>query len=90
MRAFRPRVRAERAFLAALGGGCDAPVGAHASCLDEGGALELAAFIAGDDGHVVVRGRLSGTEPESLGAALAARLLDTSGGASLLSAGVRR
>ena len=41
-------VAAERAFLAALGGGCNVPLGAHAFAAD--GALELVAFVAAVDG----------------------------------------
>ena len=41
-------VDAERAFLAALGGGCNVPLGAHAE--SEGGGLWLRAFVAREDG----------------------------------------
>lgn len=47
-------VRAERAFLRALRGGCQAPVGAHASYA--GGVLRLHAAIAAADGSQIVRG----------------------------------
>jgi hydroxymethylbilane synthase len=83
-------VSAERAFLATLGGGCDAPIGAYATCSGEDESLELSAFIAREDGHAIVRGRLVGCAPESLGAALAVHLLEASGGESLLSGGVGR
>ena len=39
----------ERAFLATLGGGCELPVGAHAT-LDDDGQLVLYSFLAGPAG----------------------------------------
>src|SRR6185436_20837406 len=47
-------VAAERAFLAALGGGCNVPLGAHAFGAGPGG--ELVAFVASPDGAAVLRG----------------------------------
>ncbi len=47
-------VRAERAYLRTLRGGCQAPVGAHATHLD--GVLHITAVIAALDGSRVVRG----------------------------------
>jgi hydroxymethylbilane synthase len=47
-------VRAERAYLRTLRGGCQAPVGAHATYAD--GVLRLSAVIAALDGSRVVRG----------------------------------
>ena len=76
-------VRAERSFLATLGGGCDAPVGAHATCTDISSSVHLEAVIASDDGHALVRGSLDGSDPDALGRALARRLLDELGGRSL-------
>jgi hydroxymethylbilane synthase len=46
-------VAAERAFLAALGGGCNAPLGAHARAFE--GALRLSAFVAHPDGGNMMR-----------------------------------
>ncbi|HEY8217895.1 MAG TPA: hydroxymethylbilane synthase [Acidimicrobiia bacterium] len=65
-------VSAERAFLAALGGGCTLPVGAHADVVD--GAVSVLALIASDDGHRVARGRETDTDPEQAGRRVAARL----------------
>lgn len=76
-------LEAERAFLAAIGGGCELPVGAHAECLADG-SLALEAMIASLDGHVLVRERVTGREHAALGPELAARLLDGSGGRGLL------
>jgi hydroxymethylbilane synthase len=66
-------VTAERAFLAALGGGCNVPLGAYARPDAEG--LRLSAFVGRVDGSALVRGDLAGTEPEALGRALAADLI---------------
>jgi hydroxymethylbilane synthase len=78
-------VLAERAFLAALGGGCSLPCGALARCAP-GGALVLDALLASLDGRVVlrVRGGDEGQDPEALGAEVARRLLDEEGGRTLL------
>lgn len=67
-------VRAERAFLAAIGGGCSLPIGAYATI--EGESLRLSGMIGSPDGHIV-RGEHIGQsgEPESVGAELAADLL---------------
>ena len=59
----RERVEAERAVVAAVGGGCLAPVAAH-----HDGAT-LTGLIAADDGSWIVR--LTGDDPEALGAELA-------------------
>lgn len=66
-------VSAERALLAALGGGCNAPLGAHAFVAQ--GALELVAFVAAPDGRTILRGARSGGDPEPLGRALADEML---------------
>jgi hydroxymethylbilane synthase len=72
-------IEAERAFLARLGGGCDAPVGAFASCPDPTAPIRLEAFVARDDGHALVRGALAGVDPVALGGALADELLERGG-----------
>ena len=66
-------VLAERAFLAALGGGCNVPLGAHARPAKEG--LRLLAFVAAPDGGAIVRGERTGGDAEALGRALAEDLL---------------
>ena len=66
-------VAAERAFLAALGGGCNVPLGAHAFTVD--GRLDLVGFVAEDGGPGFVRGERRGEGPEDLGRALADDLL---------------
>ncbi len=47
-------ITAERAFLAALGGGCQVPIGAHGTIV--GDTLELTGCVAGLDGKSVIRG----------------------------------
>jgi hydroxymethylbilane synthase len=64
---------AERSLASALSADCHTPIGAHAVDL-EGGDLELRAFVGRADGSMWVRDRLTGADPEGLGAALAARL----------------
>lgn len=69
----RAAVTAERAFLAALGSGCAAPVGAHAVAAS-GGEVRLDALVATPDGHEVVRVDGQG-RPEEIGARLAREAL---------------
>ncbi|HUG52797.1 MAG TPA: hydroxymethylbilane synthase [Vicinamibacteria bacterium] len=66
-------VSAERAFLAALEGGCNVPLGAHASA--GGGGLRLRAFVARPDGTTLLRAEDGGGDPEALGRRVAADLL---------------
>jgi hydroxymethylbilane synthase len=76
-------VRAERALLAALHGGCQLPLGALAEHRD--GTLVLRACLLSPDGGQRVEAELPGSddEPEALGAQLA-RLLKERGGAAIL------
>jgi hydroxymethylbilane synthase len=74
-------VTAERAFLEALGGGCNVPLGAHAWTAGDG--LELVGFVAAADGSCLLRGDARGPEPAALGRALARDLLER-GAAPLL------
>jgi hydroxymethylbilane synthase len=67
-------VRAERALLAALHGGCSVPVGALAVHRD--GVLTLSAKVTSVDGREQVTGTITGTDPEAAGAALASVLRD--------------
>jgi len=69
----RVAVDAERAFLAELGAGCDLPVGAYATV--EGGQVTLRGLLASADGHVVLRGSATGSDPVEVGRGVAARLL---------------
>lgn len=83
--AVRRAVTAERAYLAALGGGCTLPVGAYAEEVSgsSGSGIELTAILASEDGRVVLRHTERGTDPEQLGADVARYLLDDCGGAAL-------
>lgn len=82
------QVRAERAFLAELHGGCSVPVGAYAETLP-GRQLRLSGQVTSLDGGRRVSGVMTGPaeEPEKLGAALAADLIDQ--GAQAILDGVR-
>jgi len=73
-------VRAERAMLLRLGGGCQVPIAAHANC--EEGQLYLRGVVAATDGRRLVRAAASGSQgaPESLGAAVAEDLLTKGAG----------
>jgi hydroxymethylbilane synthase len=75
--------RAERAYLAALGGDCTLPAGALAVTQDDG-EVELSAVLASLDGHVLLRARARGRHPEALGQEAAGTLLDGAGGRALL------
>ena len=85
----RPGVDAERAYLARLGGGCDLPVGAHAT-LSAGGELVLDALLASLDGRVMLRSSARGpvSDAAALGAGLAEQLLDRGGRSLLAEAGM--
>jgi hydroxymethylbilane synthase len=84
-RAAHVAVRAERAFLAALGGGCTLPLGALAVLDDEGTHLTIDGFLASRDGRILLRRSESGSvsEPEELGRRLTHVLLEECGGRSL-------
>lgn len=66
-------VTAERALLATLEGGCQVPIGAHATV--DGSMIHLRAIVASPDGSRMVRDRASGTDPVALGRELGERLL---------------
>jgi hydroxymethylbilane synthase len=71
-------VRAERALLGALHGGCSVPVGAYA--VVTGPDLTLTAQVTSLDGRRQVSATAAGTDPEQLGADLAATLLHRGAG----------
>lgn len=84
-RASRVAVRAERALLAALGGGCQTPVAALGMPYDSG--LRLWGLVASPDGSRVVRADADGLleDPEGLGGEVA-ELLVRRGAAEVLNA----
>jgi hydroxymethylbilane synthase len=71
----RAEVEAERAFLAALGGGCQRPIAALGRC--DGRRLVLDGAVLDASGTRIVRERVEGdaASPSEAGAALARRLL---------------
>jgi hydroxymethylbilane synthase len=81
----RIRTTAERALLREVEGGCQVPLGAHATI--HGDRMELAAAVASLDGAASVTGRLSGTPRDAvmLGRGLAGDLL-ARGGEAILAA----
>jgi len=82
-RATRSAVETERAWLREIGGGCDRPVGAHAT-IDGHGRISLVAVLATGDGRIVLRHSDSGSDPTELGRRSARFLLDRAGGATLI------
>jgi hydroxymethylbilane synthase len=80
----RAEVTCERAFLAALGGGCDLPVGALAQA--DGATIAIDALLASLDGRIVLRAHGAGTDAAATGRAIASALLDQHGGRGVLEA----
>lgn len=72
-------IRAERAFLKRLEGGCQVPIGAYAIVIDD--KLEIEGFVASVDGRRMVRDRKIGTieNPEEVGVRLAEGILSQGG-----------
>jgi hydroxymethylbilane synthase len=66
-------VTAERVALAALGGGCQVPIGAY--CRRDGDAYRISGCVSSPDGATVLRGEMRGSDAPSLGADLADVLL---------------
>jgi hydroxymethylbilane synthase len=77
-------VRAERAMLRRLGGGCQVPIAAHANFQDA--QLYLRGVVASPDGSRMIRAGAAGSEkdPESLGKAVAEDLLAKGAGEVLI------
>ncbi len=80
--ATRAAVTAERTFLATLGGGCSAPVGAWAQV---NGELAMTGIVADPDGRQVIRVQVSGSADDAagLGQRAAERALAQGAGALL-------
>jgi len=81
--AARAETAAERAFLRALGGGCQLPVGALARARD--GRIRLAGFLADPDGVSFIRDESEGwaDEADAIGLALARKIIAAGGEAIL-------
>lgn len=77
----RIAVTAERAVLAALGGGCQVPIGAHATVGQDSGLVHLEAVIVSPDGVRIIRKQSSGraSDAASIGQALGEELLAEGG-----------
>ncbi len=83
--ATRCAVTAERAFLEALGGGCQTPVAAYATC--QGDSLELTAFVASTSGDTAFHCTQSGPADDPIRLAQEAfRELSAQGAGRLLGA----
>lgn len=76
-------VRAERAFLLRLEGGCQVPIGAFAQLREE--TLELEGMVGDEEGTNIIRMKKQGTanQPETLGIILGEEIL-AAGGAEIL------
>ena len=70
--ATRTATECERALLAALGGGCQVPIGAYAQVSGE---LHLIAKVGRRDGSEMLLENGEGDDPQKLGAAVAQRLI---------------
>jgi hydroxymethylbilane synthase len=66
-------VTAERVALAALGGGCQVPIGAY--CRRDGDQYRISGCVSSPDGTTVLRAEERGRDAQALGAALADSLL---------------
>src|SRR5262245_1613244 len=73
--------KAERSFLAALGGGCNTPLGAYV--MGQGAELWLRALVAREDGSALLRDEGRGGEPQELGRRVADALIAQGAGALL-------
>ena len=65
-----------RRVLAALGGGCQVPIGAHATVV--GSRLTLTAIVAAPDGSALISGNAEGAvgDADAVGRGLGAQLLE--------------
>ncbi|CAN7328889.1 hydroxymethylbilane synthase [Paenibacillus sp. LjRoot153] len=72
-------VRAERAFLGRLNGGCQVPLGAYASVNETSSGdvplLTLTGMVGTPDGVTMLKETASGNDPEALGALVAEKLI---------------
>jgi hydroxymethylbilane synthase len=66
-------VRAERAFLAEMEGGCQVPIAGYASLTDDG-EVALTGLVASPDGKIIYKEIIKGTDPEQVGKTAASAL----------------
>ncbi|MDR3599730.1 MAG: hydroxymethylbilane synthase [Desulfosporosinus sp.] len=78
-------VRAERALMRKLEGGCQVPIGALAQVVE--GQIILRAMVASLDGVHLIKAEAKGTDPEEVGLDVAKRLIDL--GATTILAEIR-
>ncbi|WP_261133127.1 hydroxymethylbilane synthase [Bacillus sp. Marseille-Q3570] len=64
-------VRAERAFLRTLEGGCQVPIGGLAELDDDKKTITLTGFVSTPDGKTIIKDTIQGTDPEKIGVQLA-------------------
>lgn len=69
-------VRAERAFLGKLNGGCQIPIGAYATHHEESEKLQMTGLVGSPEGDPILIASLDGDDPEQLGNAVAEKLLE--------------
>ena len=65
---------AERSFLAAMDGGCQVPIAGYATV--NGDEISLTGMVAAPDASVIFKETLTGTDPDELGKAVAAKLTE--------------
>lgn len=68
-------VRAERAFLHKMEGGCQVPIAGFAT-INETGEMELTGLVGSPDGKVIYKETLTGSDPEELGVKMADMLTE--------------
>ena len=61
-------VKAERAFLNTLEGGCQVPIGAYATTVDN--QISLTGLVASPDGKLILKEDIQGSDPEQMGRTL--------------------
>lgn len=66
---------AERAFLAAMDGGCQVPIAGYAT-VDDGSEITLTGMVAAPDASIMYKETLTGTDADTLGKAVAAKLTE--------------
>ncbi|MED4731757.1 hydroxymethylbilane synthase [Aneurinibacillus migulanus] len=71
-------VKAERAFLRTLEGGCQVPIAAHATVTDD--KVSLTGLVADPDGHTILKENMESDDPEALGVHLAYKLKEQGAG----------
>lgn len=80
-------VTAEREALAALGGGCQVPIGVY--CHQQQNAWHISACVARPDGGLILRAQEEGNDPRKLGPIIAEKLLALGAKELLAGEGVR-